>query len=41
MKAFVMSLMLLVAITALAAVGLNFTSRSASDAFTERPNVRL
>lgn len=41
MKAFLMSLVLLAAITAVAAVGLNLTQRSAGDAFTQRGNVRL
>ncbi len=41
MKAFLMSLVLLVAITAAAAVGLNLASRSAGDAFTQKSNVRL
>jgi hypothetical protein len=41
MKAFLMSLVLLAAITAIAAAGLSFTQRSAGDAFTERGNVRL
>ena len=41
MKAFILSLVALAAITAIAAVGLRFVPMSASDVFTERPNVRL
>lgn len=41
MKAFLVSLVLLVAISAAAAVGLNYLSRSAQDAYTFHNNVRL
>ena len=41
MKAFLMSLMLLAAITAVAAVTLNFAARTSGDTFTEKSNVRL
>lgn len=41
MKAFLMSLVLLASITAVAALALNFAARSSGDAFTERSNVRL
>jgi hypothetical protein len=41
MKAFLTSVVLLVAISAAAAVGLNLASRSAQDAFTQHSNVRL
>lgn len=41
MKAFLGSLALLVAISAVAAVGLHYASRSAQDAFTYHNNVRL
>jgi hypothetical protein len=41
MKAFILSLIALVAITALSAAALQFVSMSASDVFSEKPNVRL
>ena len=41
MKAFLASLVLLVAISAAAAVGLNYVSQSAQDTFTQHSNVRL
>lgn len=41
MKAFLASLVLLVAISAVAAVGLNYMSMSAQDAFTHHDTVRL
>jgi hypothetical protein len=41
MKAFILSLFALVAITVLSAMALNFVPMSASDVYTERPNVRL
>jgi hypothetical protein len=41
MKAFLMGLLLVAGISAIAAVGLTYASRTAGDAFTERSNVRL
>ena len=41
MKAFLASVVLLVAISAVAAVGLNYVSQSAQDAFTHHSTVRL
>lgn len=41
MKAFLMSLVLLVVISSAAAVSLNYMSRSAQDAYTFHDNVRL
>ena len=41
MKAFLASLVLLVAISAAAAVGLDYVSQSAQDTFTQHSNVRL
>ena len=41
MKAFLTSLVLLVAISAAAAVGLNYASQSAQDVYTVHQNVRL
>jgi hypothetical protein len=41
MKAFVLSLVALVAITAIAAAALQFVPMSASDVFSEKLNVRL
>jgi hypothetical protein len=41
MKAFVLSLVALVAITALSAAVLQTLSMSASDVFSAKPNVRL
>jgi hypothetical protein len=41
MKAFLLSLVLLAAITAAAAVGLNLVSVASQDMYSERPNVRL
>ena len=41
MKAFLTSVVLLAAISAAAAVGLDLMSRSARDAFTQHTNVRL
>lgn len=41
MRAFMLSLVALVVITAVAAVGLRLLPSSSSDAFSERPNVRL
>lgn len=41
MKAFIFSLLALVAITAISAAALNFVPMSSSDVFSEKPNVRL
>lgn len=41
MKAFLASLVLLVAISAVAAVGLNYASQSVQDVYTHHDNVRL
>jgi hypothetical protein len=41
MKAFLVSLVLLAAITAAAAVGLNLVSVASQDMYSERANVRL
>ena len=41
MKAFLGSLVLLVAVSAAAAVGLHYASRSAQDAYTHHDSVRL
>ena len=41
MKAFLMSLLLLAAITAAAGVGLNLVSVASQDMYSERSNVRL
>jgi hypothetical protein len=41
MKAFVLSLVALVVITAVAAATLSFVPMASSDVFTSRPNVRL
>jgi hypothetical protein len=41
MKAFIVSLLALAAITALSAVALRFVPMSASDVYSEKPNVRL
>jgi hypothetical protein len=41
MKAFLLSLVLLAAITAAAAVGLNLVSVPSQDMYSERSNVRL
>ncbi len=41
MKAFLASLVLVVVISAVAAVGLNYMSMSAQDTFTHHNNVRL
>jgi hypothetical protein len=41
MKAFILSLVALVAITAVSALVLQFVPMSSSDVFSERPNVRL
>lgn len=41
MRAFLASLVLLVVITAAAAVGFNFLSRSVQEAYTYHDNVRL
>lgn len=41
MKAFLASLVLVVAVSAAAAVGLNYMSESAQDAYTYHNNVRL
>jgi hypothetical protein len=41
MKAFILSLLALVAITAISAAALHFVPMSASDVFSEKPNVRL
>ena len=41
MKAFVLSLVALVVITAVSAVVLQMLPMSASDVFSEKPNVRL
>ena len=41
MRAFILSLIALVAITVISAVALRFVPMSASDIFTEKPNVRL
>jgi hypothetical protein len=41
MKAFLMSLLLLAAITAAAAVGLNLASVPSQEMYSERANVRL
>ena len=41
MKAFILSLLALVVITALSAAALQLVPMSASDVFSEKPNVRL
>lgn len=41
MKAFLLSLVLLVAISTVAAIGLTVVPMSSQDAYTERSNVRL
>jgi hypothetical protein len=41
MKAFILSLVALVAITVASAAALRFVPMSSSDVFSERPNVRL
>jgi len=41
MKAFIFSLLALVAITAISAAALRLVPMSASDVFSEKPNVRL
>ena len=41
MKAFILSLVVLVAISALSALALGFVPMSSSDVFTSAPNVRL
>jgi|GEM_PF-2749666 len=41
MKAFILSLVALVAITAISAVALRYVPMSASDIYSEKPNVRL
>ncbi|MGH6815573.1 MAG: hypothetical protein ACREC6_07710 [Hyphomicrobiaceae bacterium] len=41
MKAFVLSLVLLVAITAVAAISLNMLQQSSRDTYSVRTNVRL
>jgi hypothetical protein len=41
MKAFIFSLVALAAITAVSALALNFVPMSASDVYSEKPNVRL
>ena len=41
MKAFLMSLVLLAGITAVATVALNFAARTSGDTFTAKSNVRL
>ena len=41
MKAFVLSLVALAVITAVAAAGLQLLPMSASDVYSEKPNVRL
>jgi hypothetical protein len=41
MKAFILSLLALVAITAISAAALRFVPMSASDVYSEKPNVRL
>jgi hypothetical protein len=41
MKAFVWSLVALVAITLVSAAALRYVPMSASDVYTEKPNVRL
>ena len=41
MKAFLLSLVLLAAITAAAAVGLNLVSVASQDMYSDRSNVRL
>lgn len=41
MKAFLLSVVLLIAVSAVAAIGLRFLAGSASDTFTERASVRL
>ena len=41
MKAFAMSLLALVIITAVAATALRFVPMSSSDVYQEKPNVRL
>jgi formate hydrogenlyase subunit 4 len=41
MKAFLLSLVLLAGITAVAAVSLNLASRSSGEAFTQNSSVRL
>ncbi|HZT49862.1 MAG TPA: hypothetical protein VFA64_17955 [Hyphomicrobiaceae bacterium] len=41
MRAFILSLVALVVITAAAAVALRYVPMSASDVYSDRPNVRL
>ena len=41
MRAFILSLVALAAITAISAAALRFVPMSATDVFTEKPNVRL
>jgi len=41
MKAFILSLLALAAITAISAAALQFVPMSASDVYSEKPNVRL
>jgi hypothetical protein len=41
MRAFILSLVALAVITAVSAAALRFVPMSASDVFTEKPNVRL
>ena len=41
MKAFLSGIALMLAITVIAAVGLNFTRTSSQDVYQDRPNVRL
>lgn len=41
MKAFLSGVALMLAITVIAAVGLNFTRTSSQDIYQDRPNVRL
>ena len=41
MKAFLSAVALMLAITVIAAVGLNFTRTSSQDVYQDRPNVRL
>jgi hypothetical protein len=41
MRAFILSLVALAAITAISAAALRFVPMSASDVYSEKPNVRL
>lgn len=41
MKAFLLSVALLIAVSAVAAIGLHFVAGSSTDTYTERASVRL